>query len=276
MTSLRRPWTERPGAGGAERRPAVWRGGGVVYLAACLAGLAVGLFPQVVYVPKSGVPPQSTPALQCLALAQLAFLLLAYPLLALRRAGGASPVPTLPESPDRVGAVRSHAGETCPREDAQRATLPPRCSLRTDVLETLVLLAAAAPFYVLAAWFADATARDVVRTVLTVAAFLPLAWGAAGWMRAWPSLRPLPLTLLALAVLGLPALWYVSAEFFAGTAAADAIWSLAPLTRTWTNAASRLGPWVPGPAWSVLVWIVVGALLVFTARTTGGRSRDAG
>ncbi|MCK4602408.1 MAG: hypothetical protein KAU28_08065, partial [Phycisphaerae bacterium] len=62
-----------------------WRPAGLGFLAACLAGLAVGLWPDAVYPSKQIVRPASLPALQTLALAQISFMLLAYPLVLLRR-----------------------------------------------------------------------------------------------------------------------------------------------------------------------------------------------
>lgn len=200
----------------------------MTYLAFCLAGLALGFWPGAVYSSsRVDIPSAPLPALQCVCVAQAAFILLAHPiLLAGRRAFGLLPA----------------------------------------AVESLMCLAAAGPFYFVAAWLGDGTAIDALRAAAYVAMLWPLGWaGAACIVRGFAG----P-TLLALLVicLGLPAGWYVCVEFLPGLNAGW-LWNLAPLTNAWTQAASHVAACWPVPVWAALAWPALAAaaglaLMMFT------------
>ena len=160
---------ERSGGAAA----AAWSPAGAAYLALLLAGLAVGLWPEAIYVSKSGLPAAPPPALRVVALVQVAYVLLIYPLVLLARA--------------RRAAADPDPGAAAILGRRERADAGGRYLLACAV-ESAVLLLAAVPFYVAAAWFADAVAADVVRTAICVACLFPIAWSAGAWLRS--SRRP--------------------------------------------------------------------------------------
>ena len=90
-----------------------WQPAGLAWLAANLAGLAVGLFPGLIVVADSASagPP---PALRTLAAGQAAFLLLAYPLILahrVRRAWPIDPASPRPTPPGLRVAARASLAE---------------------------------------------------------------------------------------------------------------------------------------------------------------------
>ena len=73
---------------------------------------------------------------------------------------------------------------------------------------------------------------------------------------------------LVCAALGLPAAWYITAEFLAAAGLSDCLWRIAPITQAWQVAAPR-GPSVwPEPTWAVLLWPVLagGVIAAFALR----------
>jgi hypothetical protein len=134
-----------------------------------------------------------------------------------------------------------------------------------------VMLLAGAPLLVPAAWLADATLQDVVRTECWVLAVwtLPAALGPLLVRRAWRTGSML--TLLAVAI-GLPGAWYIAREFL--PVDASTLWRLAPLTNTWTVAAPRQAAWLPDLRWS-LPWPALAACAALAGRATRSR-RDRG
>jgi len=226
---------ERPGAvAGA------WRVAGGLYLGAMLAGLAAGLWPEAIFPPTGGAKASPLPVLQSLAVAQVAFVLLMYPLVLLCRA-------------ERSPALR--AGYW-----------------RSVVAESFVLLVVSVPFYIPAAFLADAVAADVVRTAACVASVFPLAWAAGGHFAARRRAPWAVLLALVLIALGLPAVVYVALEFFpAGAAAAPG--NLSPLVFAWRTAAARLPGILPRPLWAWLVWPVA-AICLSLGMAAAGRRRE--
>ena len=213
---------EGPGLAGSVTA-AAWRPAGLLYLAVCLAALLVGLYPRAIHPSRQDVASAPLPALQSLAAAQALFILLVHPLILLRRG--------------RPGPADRYWSRT--------------------VVESLTWLAATIPFYVAAAWLADATARDVVRTALYLLCLWPLAWSAGAVLRDWPAARPATILLL-LIVAALPAGHYITREFLR-VFPAEGLWHLAPATFAWQVARSRAGTLLPAPLWALATWPVVAA-----------------
>lgn len=203
---------------------AAWRPAGLLYLAAVLAGLAAGLFPEAIAPSKDAYRPAPLPVLQTVAVAQVAFILLVHPLIIL---------------------ARSHRG--CGRRYFPGV-----------LIESGVWLLLAAPFYAAGAYLADAVAADCVRTVIAVVCIWPLAWVAGDCLRSARAWRSPTVLILLLAAVGLPAAYYVAREFVP-SADADWLWHLAPATFVWEAAGSHGESLLPGPAWALLVWPAVAA-----------------
>ena len=224
MTPSTSASTDRPGPlarGPLAQGPLAqaWAPAGAIYLAVMTAGLAAGLWPQAIHASKSGLLTAPPPALAAVAVAQVGYLLLIHPLVLLRRA----PAP-------RYWAAR--------------------------VVESAAYLVAGAPFYVVAAWMSDAVVADVVRTAACMACLWPVTWAAGRWLQQVPKARPTVTLLLLIAALGLPATYYLVREFVSPQGGSW-LWSLAPATLAWDNAASRLPGPLPRPAWALGVWLAV-------------------
>jgi len=234
-TDLRRAAPSDPHPAPPSVLAAAWRPAGLLYLAACLAGLAAGLYPEAIYPSRRDVVPAPLPALQALATAQVLFILIVHPLIVLRRAD--------------FGRIRRYGPET--------------------IVESVTWLIATVPLYVAAAYLADATATDVLRTVLYVACLWPVAWAAGAILRRCRAARA-PLLLLLLIVAAGPALFYVLREFMP-LYPSDWLWQAAPATAAWDAAASRAPNPFPQPLWSLLLWpafalCLFGASLVVRSR----------
>jgi hypothetical protein len=218
---------------------AAWRPAGAIYLVACLAGLAAGLWPDALYPPRDSFRGAPLPALQTLAVAQAAFILLAYPLVLFRRLRA---------------EIAGEAGGLSANGRASRANLAAPGFWLHAVVESAVLLALTSAFYLPAAWLADGVCDDVLRSALGTACLFPVAWAAGWWMGTRPG-KTAVLLILLLAAFGLPAGWYAACEFFLqAEGRVEWIWHLAPGTFAWDNAASRLPGIVPEPLWSLVVW----------------------
>ena len=195
----------------------LWRGTGAGYLIFCLAGVAVGLWPQVAF-PSPKMPTTATlPTLRTLAVAQVGFILLFYPLAMLAR--------------------------------GERVRYWP-----TVLAESALLLIVGLPFYLAAAFLADATAADVVRTVLAVTCLWPVAWVAGAHLAAARSGRSVVVLALVLAAIGMPAAFYIAWDILLAPRAATVLWHVAPATFVWQAAQSRAGVVLPRPIWSAAVW----------------------
>lgn len=204
---------------------ALWCPWGLAYLAMLLAGLAAGLWPQAIYPPWR-IQPVPLPTLQCVIVAQAAFVLMIHPLILRPLAAG---------------------------RDGGRYVL-------AAAAQSTLLLLLAAPLYVAAAFVADATLLDVLRSALYIATLWPLAWWG-GWVlnrSAGPAAAGLLLVMLA--GLGLPAAWYIARDLL-NSPAAETLWRLCPLLESWGAAASRSGGLIPSPAWPLLAWPLAAAVL---------------
>ncbi|MGB2819717.1 MAG: hypothetical protein WBF17_01955, partial [Phycisphaerae bacterium] len=196
------------------------------YLAACLAAMLVGLYPQAVYPSRTDVPAAPLPALQSLAAAQALFIVLVHPLIILRRT--------------QRGEIARYWTET--------------------IVESLTWLVATIPLYAASAWLADATPGDVVRTVVYLLCLWPLAWSAGSVLRTWPAARPV-VVLLLLVVAALPAGHYITREFLR-VFPSDWLWDLAPATFAWQAARSRADALLPTPLWALAIWPVVAGAVI--------------
>jgi len=215
------------------RLPCPWQPAGLAYMAALLAGLAIGLWPETLWPAMEPRPAPPLPTLQTLAVAQLMFFLLVYPMVLLKRFAPRA------ADPGQAGAKRPY--------------------WRTVVPESLLLLALAGPFYLPAAFLADATATDALRCAICVASFLPLAWLAGAHLaRARRGASAVTLALLVVA-LGLPAACYVAIEFLTPSAAHWAS-TATPAMIVWRNAAARIDSLWPQPLSAALAWPAVAAL----------------
>jgi hypothetical protein len=209
-----------------------------VYLLILLAGFAAGLWPDAIRPPIYAGSPAPLPVLRTVGVAQAAFILLAHPIL-LARWGGLS---------GRGYALRSAA-------------------------QAGLYLLAGAPLYFIGAWLGDATATDAVRLAVYVACLWPVGLVAGRWL-ATGSARSAVLAGLLVAALGLPAGWYIHAEF-APSWRAWWLWDLGPLTCAWKVARSRTGsPW-PQPAWAWFIWPAIAATAGLVLAWTSRRRRAA-
>jgi len=203
---------------------AAWRPAGVIYLACLLAGLAAGLWPDAIYPARAELRPAPLPTLKALAVAQVAFILLGYPLVLFGRRRR--------EWPARFWAA--------------------------VLVESAGLLVAAVPFYLVAAYLADATAIDTVRTAIYAAALMPLAWSAGAWMARSPRWRPWVAVDMITITLALPAAYYIAREFLTPDPM-DWLWHLAPATFAWQTASSRAPSLLARPLWALTIWPLAAA-----------------
>jgi hypothetical protein len=227
----------------AALRPAI-----VLYLIACLAALAAGLWPQAIRGEAYEARGAPVPALRALAVGQVGFLLLVYPLVFLARQKG----------------VRNLFG-------AEKRFLTPFSLTPFSSIEWAAFLAATTPAYYAAAFFQDATATDVVRTAIYVTCLLPVSWSAGTWL-SWRRCRPVVVAAMAVIALGLPAAYYIARDFLAvSPAGATWLWHLSPATFAWTTAGPRQAAWLPKPVWALLVWPLAAAAVALARGLFGGR-----
>jgi len=211
------------------RAPApTWRPAGALYLALLLAATAAGMWPDAVYPSRQDIRSAPLPTLRAVGLGQVAFVLLVYPAVLLGRAG-----------------------------DARRRRLWPAV-----LIEPAVLMLATVPFYVVAAWLADAVPQDAVRLALYVAGLWAFSAALAAAACRFPPARAAAFLLLGVLALGLPAAWYVAVEFLAAPASVEWLWQLGPATAAWDAAAARDVSWLPRPLWAALVWPGAAAALI--------------
>jgi hypothetical protein len=213
----------------------VWRPAGLIYVAFLLAGLLAGLWPDAIYPPRYGVSPAPLPTLRTILLAQIAFALVAQPLIYMRRG--------------QCGQVANFWVEI--------------------IAETAAMFVVAAPFYYVAAYLADATLQDALRTAVYAGCLWFAAWAVSA--HAWqPGRTQLGRTLAVVAglviFLGLPAVYYLGKEFLwpdampwanatgPGGDRLGRLYWLTPALQAWDVAASRTGHWLPQPLWAALAW----------------------
>jgi len=216
----------------------------VLYLAVLLAGLGAGLWPRTLWPELTHSPAAPLPTLQTLAVAQLMFILVVYPMVLLRRYGG------------------------------EGTPIAPATYWRTVTAESGLGMLLALPFIIPAAFLANATVTDVVRHVVCLAAFWPLAWLAGAHFARRRRGAWLVTGGLGLIALGAPAACYIATEFLTA-AAADLAGMLTPVLLIWRNAAARIDHLLPTPLWAWLIWpaIAVLAALLGTLISPAVRNR---
>jgi len=213
---------------------AVWRPAGIAYLVVMLAGLAVGLWPDSV---RGSINPYwltLTPAVQTLTIAQAAFCLLVYPVIVIFRARGRSAWRLWPDA----------------------------------IVEMLFWTAISVVFYIPAVWLSGSSPIDAIRAAAYVLSLWPLVWVFAAWVTSARPAGSLVLLVSVFAAIGLPWLWYVSAEFFFGVGWSDTLWHLCPVTCAWSISS-------PGgslaPLWALAVWPVFAAFMFAVYLVLPGR-----
>ncbi|MFP4054265.1 MAG: hypothetical protein ACLFV7_10440 [Phycisphaerae bacterium] len=212
----------------------------MIYLLVLLGGLVLGLYPHFVWSSRAAVEPVPLPILATISTSQAMFLLMIHPVVILRRLGGR-------------------------REQNGRAWL-----VRT-VLETLVFLLIGVPVYLLVGVLGDNSPTDVIRCVLLVATAWPVGWALGRLLARGGAWLTAGMLLMIVGGLGLPALWYVLAEFSPQISGGWLLDASLP-TLVWRNAMYSRGA-IPEPTWAWLVWILAGPVIGVVLWTTG-KSRN--
>lgn len=263
---------------------AFWRPSGVIYLACMLAAMAVGLWPEV--VDPSPSPSSPLPVLRTLAAGQAVFIFLIWPLVALwrsqREAADVARTPrprvsraTGPHEAEAQEEASCGRGVRDTRGQGAHATQDALATLLPAVIETSAYLLLASPLYVLAAYLADATATDALRSVLQTMLLWPAVWALGYLMAHRPAARATAMIGALAAILAFPAGVYILREFlpvFNG----PWLWHLSPVTFAWQTAASRVDTLWPTPTWATLVWPALAAVtMLVSLMTNRSRKRQA-
>jgi len=219
MTSSTDQTVPAPPAAGA---PHVWRPAGVVYLAASLAALTAGAFPELFLPEHLTLADPSLRALEMLAAAQAGFVLLLCPSIVARR-----------QYRSRGAYLAESAGEFA------------------------VCLVGSAPLYVAGAWLSGASAADVAVAVGYLASAATAAWALGLWTIGGrgPALTAAALAAAAVG-LGGPVAVYLLAEMAPAGAAPPEMWAAFPVTCAFGIAGGRAAP-----AWAWGLWPAVAAIL---------------
>ena len=244
-------------------RAALWRGGGVILLLVCLASLAVGLWPGVVYSSREAFPAAPLPTLRALAVGLVLHALLIHPLLLIRR---------------RVRSAPARASDGDPKGPPYGGTTSAACGAVGGLGELLVFAVAAGPFFLAAAYLADAVAIDVLRVLVCLAGVYAVGQVMGSCLSVSPAGRSLCVLAGTLLALGLPAGFYLCLEFAPAGVAPNFLHSLAPVTFVWTQAGSRLAFW-PQPLWPVILYLALAAVIALAAWAFGNcgmRNADCG
>lgn len=219
----------------------VWRATGVVFLVVSLLGLAAGAFWEFFLPVYRTLNIPNPPTLQVLISVQAVFLVMFWPLLMGQRRYR------------RIGAMLFRAA-----------------------VKYVIFLAASVPLYVIAAWLSDATATDVIRSLLYLSAVAAGALGMGLWVRTGRTAIITAVTLAgALIGLGGPVMYYLLAELTDAAGSVGWLWWASPATCAFESAAARAANWYPTPIWAWSLWPVVGAVLTFAFLLVGS-DRSAG
>ncbi len=237
-------------------RAASWRPAGLLFLAVCLASLAVGIWPGLVYPTRLAFPAAPLPAMRTLAAGLALHALLIYPLVLMRRLARSRPA-RAPENPPNqtphglpAGKAGVAAGSAC---------------------ELLAFAVVGGPFFLASAYLADAIVTDVLRVLLCLAGVYATGWAIATALARSSGRRSVGVLAGALLALGLPAAYYLALEFAPAGAAHHFLYELAPVTFLWSQAGSRLHFW-PQPIWPVAVYVALAAAIALAGWATSRRT----
>ena len=211
---------------------AVWRPGGLIYLAMLLAGTAAGLWSEIIHPSQEAAISSMLPTLKTLLIAQALFILLVYPLVNLWRLEAQTPLTW----PAMIG-------------------------------ESAICMLLSLPFYLVCGYLADATVTDVGRVAIYAGLLWPVAWITSQAMRR-PRARPLMVLFMLLLTLAGPAIYYITLEFL-NSAGASMVFHACPLTSLWELADVRQEIVWPRPIWASLLWpgvFIAGSLVMMTIR----------
>ncbi|HOD80645.1 MAG: hypothetical protein BWX88_00221 [Planctomycetes bacterium ADurb.Bin126] len=244
-------------------RTALWRGGGVLFLLVCLASLAVGIWPGLVYPTRLAFPAAPLPALRTLAAGLVLHALLIYPLVLMRRLARSRPAgaPENPPSQTPDGATTNVPDGATTNAPDGVATSVHGGFVAATACELLAFAIAGGPFFLVAAYLGDAVVSDVLRVLLCLSGVYAAGWAIASRLARSPGGRSVSVLAGALLALGLPAAYYLALEFAPAGAAHRVLYDLAPVTFLWSQAASRLAFW-PQPLWPVAVYVALAAAAV--------------
>ncbi len=207
-----------------------WRVAGAVFLVVSLLALSAGAFFGFLLPAHWSGNRLGPPALQVLISVQAVFLIMFWPLLVgQRRYRG-------------IGAF-----------------------LFRSAVEYIIFLAVSVPLYVVAAYLSDATATDVIRSLLYLSAVATGAMGVGLWARTGRAAIITVVTLAgALIAVGGPVLYYLLVELTDAAGSVGWLWRGSPATWAFESAAARGANWYPTPIWAWALWPVVGIALTFT------------
>lgn len=145
--------------------------------------------------------------------------------------------------------------------------------LGAAAVEYVMLVVACVPLYWVSAWFSDATAADVIRSLLYLTAVALGAWGLSLCVLRGGAASAAAVGLTcALVALGLPVAHYLLAELTELSVSPGWLWSAAPATCAYSVAASRAAHWYPTPIWSWVLWPGVAAAVVLSRLSLGRRA----
>jgi hypothetical protein len=204
-----------------------WRPAGLIYLAVMLIALAVGLWPGSIRGAGYAYSSALVRAVQTLVIAQVVFYLLIYPVIALFRASSKRGWRWWPDA----------------------------------VVEMFFWTLVAAVFFVPAVWLSCSVPSDAIGGAVYVCSLWPMAWVCGLWLASHKRGGAMVMLISVFAAIGLPWLWYVSAEFFPAAGWCEALWKLCPATHAWDVAAPRGVGGGLTPFWSIAVWPAIAAAM---------------
>ena len=133
------------------------------------------------------------------------------------------------------------------------------------VTRAAMLLAIAAPVYVMSVFLSDATFADLLRGVLSVGAVIPLGYVAACYFIRWRASTPVVLLVLLLGTLAFPAGLYAVHEFVLPSGPIPPAAAYAgPVTFLWHQADGALTAVTPTPGIIPIAYLCI-AFLAFMA-----------
>jgi hypothetical protein len=262
------------------RRPQLWQMSGVVFVGLSLLGLAAGTFPDRL-LPLHSLAAANPPALAALLAVQASLMLLLAPLVAMRLGStGSQPVALAGSTgfqPVPLGGSTVDAWVP-KRHPPYGLPTPPARLIATLAGRQVLWIIASAPLYLAGAWFADATAADVLRALVYLAGVSVAGLGLSLWAASGRNAIAAAVVLLALTVTAiLPVLTYLAKDVAEAWALADALWQASCATFPFTVAASHAPQWYPTPLWPAVAWPVAGLILIFSYLVVRpGRKRQDG